>query len=219
MAIAYLRVSTTEQADSGLGLEAQELAIRSYCQAKGLVIDEFVVDRGHSGATLHRPGLTGVLDRVRAGGVDTVVVAKLDRLSRRVIDTLNTIELLRRHGTDIIFVQEAIDSTTAIGKAMLALVAVFAQMERDLVSERTTAALAAKRARGEALANPAYGTLQGEREAITLASALREEGYSLRQIGTVLSNKGLPPRRSSQWSPEMVRRLIMRGASLSAVSS
>lgn len=219
MVIAYLRVSTTEQADSGLGLAAQEQAIRNYCQAKGIVIDRLVADRGHSGATLNRPGLTSVLGLVRAGGVDTVIVAKLDRLSRRVIDTLNTIDLLRRHGTDIVFVQDAIDSTTAVGKAMLALVAVFAQMERDLISERTMAALAVKRAKGEVLGNPTYGTLPGEREVLHEATALREAGLSLRQIGTVLSEKGLPPRRSRQWSPEMVRRLIMRGESLSAVSS
>lgn len=211
-AIGYIRVSTEEQAQSGLGLEAQERILRAYCEAKEVPLDDVLVDAGYSGKDLNRPGIVELLRRVREGRVTTVVTVKIDRLSRRVIDTLNIVETLRQHDTAIVFVQEAIDTTAAAGKAMLTVIAAFAEMERNYISERTRSALAAKKARGERLGNPAFGTLQGEDRVRHVARELRDQRLSLREIATELSERGFEPRRAATWSPEMVRRLVDRVA-------
>jgi site-specific DNA recombinase len=206
--LGYIRVSTEEQALSGLGLAAQERMLRAYCEAKGIVLDNLLVDAGYSGKDLNRPGITELLRRVRECRVSTVITVKIDRLSRRVIDTLNVVETIRKHDAAIIFVQEAIDTTTAAGKAMLTVIAAFAEMERNYISERTRSALAAKKARGERLGNPPFGVLDGEDGVRQLARELRKQRLSLRAIGSALQERGLVPRRATTWSPEMVRRLL-----------
>jgi len=210
--VGYIRVSTEEQAQSALGLEAQERMIRAYCEAKRIVLDDLVVDAGYSGKDLNRPGVTDLLRRVRQRRVGTVVAVKIDRLSRRVIDTLNIVETLRQHDTAIVFVQEAIDTTTAAGKAMLTVIAAFAEMERNYIAERTRSALAAKKARGERLGNPAFGALDGEQAVHHVVRELRGRHLSLRAIAFELGHRGYVPRRAATWSPEMVRRLLNRVA-------
>ena len=168
--IGYIRVSTEEQAQSGLGLEAQERTLRAYCEAKGIALDDLLVDAGYSGKDLNRPGIAELLQRVREGQVATVMTVKIDRLSRRVIDTLNIVETLRQHDTAIVFVQEAIDTTTAAGKAMLTVIAAFAEMERNYLRRsrevhpdfHQLSAGSEQRASTElsALLNDAYATLR-----------------------------------------------------------
>src|SRR3989442_15852089 len=102
--IGYIRVSTEEQAQSGLGLEAQERTLRAYCEAKGIALDDLLVDAGYSGKDLNRPGIAELLQRVREGRVATGVTVKIDRLSRRVIDKLSIVEAPRQHDTAIGFV-------------------------------------------------------------------------------------------------------------------
>src|SRR5438876_12415404 len=167
--------------------------IRAYCEAKRIVLDDLVVDAGYSGKDLNRPGVTDLLRRVRQRRVGTVVAVKIDRLSRRVIDTLNIVETLRQHDTAIVFVQEAIDTTTAAGKAMLTVIAAFAEMERNYISERTRSALAAKKARGERLGNPAFGALDGEQGVQHIVRELRDQRLSLRAIASALQDRGLLP--------------------------
>jgi site-specific DNA recombinase len=206
--VGYIRVSTEEQAQSGLGLEAQERVLRAYCEARGITLDAVLVDAGCSGKDLNRPGMTELLRRVRERRVRTVITAKIDRLSRRVIDTLHIVETLHKHDAAIVFVQEAIDTTSAAGKAMLTVIAAFAEMERNYISERTRSALATKKARGERLGNPPFGVLAGEEAVRAAARELRTKGLSLRAIASALQERGLHPRRAKSWSPEMVRRLM-----------
>jgi DNA invertase Pin-like site-specific DNA recombinase len=140
-----------------------------------------------------------------------VLTVKIDRLSRRVIDTLNIVETLHKHDAAIVFVQEAID-TSAAGKAMLTVIAAFAEMERNYISERTRSALASKKARGERLGNPPFGVLAGEETVRVIARELRTQGLSLRAIASALEERGLRPRRAKTWSAEMVRRLMAEAA-------
>src|SRR5881296_3498066 len=85
--VGYIRVSTEEQAQSGLGLEAQERMLRAYCAAKGIALGDVLVDAGYSGKNRNRPGIAELLRRARERRVGTVITVKIDRLSRRVIDT------------------------------------------------------------------------------------------------------------------------------------
>lgn len=140
----YLRVSTQEQADSGLGLAAQEARCTAMCEAKGWPAAIIYKDDGISG-TLgpeRRPGLNMMLSAIVAGEINAVIVLDLSRLGRNVQLIAGMIEDFDDRGVAFVSCKENFDTSTAMGRAMLNLVAVFGQLERDLTSERTVAALA-----------------------------------------------------------------------------
>jgi DNA invertase Pin-like site-specific DNA recombinase len=151
----YLRVSTEEQAKSGLGREAQLARINWYClgNAEKLppVLDEPFVDDGVSSTVpfLKRKAGAALHQRLRKG--DHVIAALLDRVGRDVRDIINTIEMWDQLGVTIHLLDVAgciVDTQTAMGKFMIGMLALFAQFERDKISERTRVALAAWKARG-----------------------------------------------------------------------
>lgn len=194
----YLRVSTDEQADSGLGLAAQEARCRALCDAKGWTDPVIYKDEGISGTFERekRPGLDMLLAAVEAGTINAVIVLDLSRLGRKVTLVIETIETLEARNAVFVSCKESFDTTTAMGKAMLNLVAVFGQLERDLISERTTAAL---EERGKQYGYRSGKVLNGYRrdgERIVIDEeraafvrevfALRDEGNSMRAIGKAL---------------------------------
>lgn len=135
--ILYIRVSTQEQVD-GYSIAAQKDRLISYCQAMDLVIVDIVIDAGFSGSNLDRPGIQSVVSMVRAGETDCVLVYKLDRLSRSQKDTLFLIEdVFLPAGVHFISMQEAFDTSTPFGVAMVGILSVFAQLERSNIQERT----------------------------------------------------------------------------------
>lgn len=139
----YLRVSTQEQADSGLGLAAQQARCKGVCAAKGWPDAVMYQDEGISG-TLgpdKRPGLQAMLAAIEAGQVSAVIVLDLSRLGRNVQLIAGLIEDFEDRGVAFVSCKENFDTSTAMGKAMVNLVAVFGQLERDLTAERTVAAL------------------------------------------------------------------------------
>lgn len=133
----YIRVSTQEQAKEGYSVTEQEKRLRSYCEAMGWEIYKVYVDPGYSGGDTNRPGLTNMIQDVEDGKVDKVVVYKLDRLSRSQKDTLILIEdVFLSHDVDFVSMSESFDTSTPVGRAVLGLLAVFAQLERDQIRER-----------------------------------------------------------------------------------
>lgn len=152
--IGYVRVSTQEQAVSGLGLDAQRSTIAAEARRRGFELVSVCEDAGVSGKTLDRPGLARALELVEAGEADGIIVAKLDRFSRSLLDFAGLTERSRCHGWALVAVDLAIDTSTAKGELMLNVLATFAQFERRLISERTRDALAAARARGIRLGRP-----------------------------------------------------------------
>ena len=133
----YIRVSTQEQAQEGYSIDAQTDRLQAYCQAKDWIIAGVYTDAGFSGSNINRPALQRLLNDVRAGLVDCVLVYKLDRLSRSQKDTLMLIEdeFLSR---DVAFVSmsENFDTSTPLGRAMVGILSVFAQLEREQIKER-----------------------------------------------------------------------------------
>ena len=95
--IAYLRCSTQEQADSRLGLEAQQARTLAYAAAMGWDSPEVVQDAGYSAKSLQRPGMALIMERIRNGAIERVVVSKLDRLTRSVRDLCHIVELCNEH--------------------------------------------------------------------------------------------------------------------------
>lgn len=216
--IGYLRVSTGEQAASGLGLEAQRAKIEAYASLYGHTITGWSVDAGASAKTLDRDGLRAVLAALRKGEADGVCVAKLDRLTRSVRDLGELLdgELSR---AALVSVAEQIDTATAAGRMVLNILASVAQWEREAIGERTSAALGAKRARGERVGSVRYGYRLSEdgrteepdpaEQAVILeARALRDAGLSLRAVALELEGAGHRTRTGTAFAPSQIARMV-----------
>ena len=135
-AALYLRVSTQEQAQEGYSIGEQKERLIAYCKALDWLITDVYVDGGYSGSNLNRPGIQKLMDETDK--FDVVLVYKLDRLSRSQRDTLYLIEeAFLPHNVDFVSMQESFDTATPFGKAMIGLLAVFAQLEREQIKERT----------------------------------------------------------------------------------
>src|SRR5262245_44341578 len=118
--IGYVRVSTQEQADGGVSLAAQQKRIRAWSDMHEIELLDVVADEGASAKNLARPGLQRVLQALREGEADGVVVAKLDRLTRRTRDLLDLVEeLCQQRGLGLVSINETIDTSNAAGRLVL----------------------------------------------------------------------------------------------------
>lgn len=214
-AIIYVRVSTDEQAKSGLGLEAQEARCRAWCLANGLSVWKVFIDDGVSARTLNRPELEKALAALMPGRV--LVAYKLDRLTRTQADFPALAARVDAAGAEWATVEEKFDTSTAMGRAMLQIVLTFSQLEREMTGERTSAALAEKKTRGERLGTTPLGfrTVNGKLEedveemaTVKRARELRSMGYTLQAICDTLTDEGHRTKRNGTWLPNSVRRLL-----------
>lgn len=142
-AALYLRVSTSDQAESGLGIAAQKTRCRAMAEVKGWQVVGEYADEGISGTkdSLGRPELARLLTDCQARSVDAVIILGLDRLGRKTRLVLDLVDQLASYGVELVSCKESLDTTTATGKFVLTLFAGLAQLERDQTSERTLAAL------------------------------------------------------------------------------
>ena len=204
--IAYCRVSTEEQAVSGLGLAAQEQAIGTECERRGLTLVAVHTDAGASGKSLARPALREALDALDSGHGSVLMVAKLDRLSRSVHDLSGLMRTARGGGWDLVALDLQIDTTTPQGKAMTHLLATFAELERDLIGERTKAALAVRRAQGVRLGRPPMLST----DVVDRIVAAKESGATWSAIARELNDDGVPTAQGGrQWYPATVRYIAL----------
>jgi DNA invertase Pin-like site-specific DNA recombinase len=207
--IAYYRVSTTRQGQSGLGLDAQRAAVASFMVGRGDLSAEFV--EVESGRKNDRPQLAAALDLCRRQRA-TLVIAKLDRLARDAHFLLG----LQKAGVEFV----AADMPNA-NRLTVGIMALVAEEEGRMISARTKAALAAAKARGVKLGNPDAATAAAQGRAVLAeASAasralalptvqrMRGEGATFRAICAALVGAGVPPLRGDTWHPATVRRLL-----------
>lgn len=227
-AIGYTRCSTNEQADSGLGLEAQSECIRAYCTLKGLTLIDIIADAGVSGGKplATRKGGLRLIETIQSKQAQAVIMLKLDRGFRNAGDCLNTVEQWERKGISLHVIDlggNAIDTTSAAGRFMLVILAGAAEMERNLTRERTRSALAIKRANGQRIGTVPYGydldddgsTLhpnESEQAVISEIISMRSNGMKLKQIANELTQRMIPTktRKSLQWSHSAVKRILDR---------
>lgn len=148
-AIGYVRVSTEDQAREGISLDNQENKIKAYADLNSLELVDVVRDEGISGKTMDRAGMNRINAAIEAAEINAVIVYKLDRLSRKTIDILNTLDGWEKRNIAFHSITDKIDTKTAAGKFLLTILSALAQMERDLISERTVDALAHKKKSGE----------------------------------------------------------------------
>ena len=132
----YIRVSTEEQATSGVSISAQKEKLEQYCSFNGWIVAREYIDAGLSGSTLYRPEIQRMLDDCRNGLVNVVLVYKLDRLSRSLRDIILTIDELGQYDVDFVSLTEQIDTTTPVGKLMFHIIGAFAECERDIIRQR-----------------------------------------------------------------------------------
>jgi DNA invertase Pin-like site-specific DNA recombinase len=218
--IAYIRVSTSQQGRSGLGIEAQREALARFAAAEGFEIAaEFVeVETGKgSDALERRPQLAGALAKARSLR-SPIAVAKLDRLSRDV----HFISGLMAHRVPFVVAELGPD----VDPFVLHLYAALAEKERALISGRTKSALAAAKARGVALGNPNIEAARAHAVAAVKAQADRAAGNvapiiaeirrsgatTLRQIADALNARGVPTPRGGRWHAMSVRNVLAREA-------
>jgi site-specific DNA recombinase len=136
----YIRVSTDEQAEQGYSIDFQKEKLIHYCKSQDWDDYKLYIDDGYTGTNMERPALKRMLRHIKEKRVTAVLVYKLDRLSRRQRDILELIEdEFEKNGASFTSSVEKIDTSTAFGKAMLGVLAVFAQLDRDMIIERTTA--------------------------------------------------------------------------------
>ena len=220
-AIGYLRVSTAGQAADGISLEAQRARVESWAAAQGFDLVGIYQDAGLSGGKAHnRPGLQRAIKAACKQGA-AIVVYSLSRLARSTRDAIEISERLDRAGADLVSLSERIDTTSAAGKMVFRMLAVMAEFERDLVSERTSMALSHIRAQGRKTGGDvpfgfdadADGNLienKAEQAALELIFSLREDGLSLQKIADELNRRGISTKRGKTWFPATVRNVLKR---------
>jgi len=218
-AIIYLRVSTAGQVVDGVSLEAQESKARAWCELNNYQVGGMFTDAGISGkSTANREGLQNALNSVKKD--NALVVYSLSRLARSTKDTIQISETLNAKGVDLVSLSEKIDTTTAAGKMVFRMLAVLSEFERDQVSERTTAALQHKKAKGERtgsipcgfkLAMDKIKLLKDKTEEgmIALCKELREQGFSLRKIATKLLEQGLKNRIGNAFNAQTIKNILI----------
>lgn len=198
----YSRVSTEEQADSRNGLEAQRAAIDAEAKRRGWTVEQYA-DKGASGKYING-SLREVLQLLASGQGDGLIVAKLDRLARSVVHAANIIQDAQDQGWSLVVLDINLDLSTAAGRMMARTVVNFAEYERELISERTKAGLAAKKRRGEPIGRPRLAK-PGVVRRIVLD---RNSGLSFAKIATALEAEGvLSPAGRPNWQPSTVRRI------------
>jgi len=205
--IGYVRVSTEEQALSGASLDAQRRAIAAECKRRGWELVETIEDAGYSAKDLKRPGMQEALRALEAAEGKALVVAKLDRLSRSMLDFAALMATAQKQSWALVALDCAVDTSTPAGEATAPLLATFGQFERRLIGQRTKEALAAKKASGVRLGRrptvPPSVVRRIQRQ--------RSRGDSLRAIADGLNADRVPTAQGGvQWYAATVRHVLLR---------
>lgn len=200
--VLYVRVSTEEQVAAGNGLDAQIAQLKREAEYKSWTVVELVRDEGVSGKDLVRPGLRHALELIRDGKADGLAVAKLDRLSRSVIDAGMLAEWFDDVDARLVALDLNIDTSSPSGRMVFSVLSAVAQWERETIAARTRDGLAALRAKGKPTGRPAVADRP---ELASEISIMRARGMTLQAIADDLNQRGVPTiRGGSKWRPSSV---------------
>lgn len=219
--VGYVRASTDEQTET---LKAQADKIAAYCTLHELELVAVYTDAGVSGIVpMHdRPEGSKMLESLKGRGrnkIDGAVTVKLDRMFRNASDCLQNVEAWESKNLALHIIDLLVNTTTASGKFFLTVMAGVAEMERNLIAERTSAVLQAKKARGEAYGHEALGyDRQGDNLVVNPAEqrlierilTMRAGGLSYRRIADTLNAEGIKGKRGGKWGSETVRYLLTK---------
>lgn len=223
-AVGYVRVSTEEQAKGGISLDMQRAKIQAYTQLDEMELVSIEADEGISGCSIKvRPGIQRVLEVVRQKGIHAVIIYKLDRLARNTVEALEIASLMDRRGVALHSITEKLDTKSALGRFFFTLMASLAEMERGLISERISAAMARKREVGSPCnGNPEFGNQivdwkvvpnPYEQEIIQRICELRKQGQRIHGICRALCEEGYVNRKGRPLAATQVHAILQRRAS------
>ncbi len=217
-AALYLRVSTQEQADEGFSLAAQLDRLRAYCDSQEWLIAEVYTDEGVSAKTADRPELQRLLADAAGGRIDLVLVYKLDRLTRSVVDLYDLLQTFDRHKVGFKSATEVFDTTTAIGRLFMTLVAALAQWEREQLGERVYLGMRQKALEGKLVVPRApygYRIMDGklilestEAEIVRRIFARYLDGAGAVRIARELQGEGVRPPGGHVWRGNVILYMI-----------
>ena len=202
-AIGYCRVSTAEQGDSRAGLESQEAAIRAEIKHRGWDLVDMRSDVASGKSLRHRGSLADTLADLRDHKADALVVAKLDRLSRSVLDFAAIMETAQAQGWAVVVLDLGVDTTSTNGKLIAHIMIALAQWERERIGDRTRTALKAVRARGTRLGRPS-GV---DPATVRTIRMLRNSGMSWDRVAVALTLEGVPTAQGGAWHGATVRKV------------
>ena len=217
----YVRVSTQEQANEGYSVGEQTDRLKKYADAMGWQVFKVYTDGGFSGANIYRPALQEMMRDIEAGLIDKVVVYKLDRLSRSQKDTLFLIDdVFLKNGCDFVSMNENFDTSTPFGRAMIGILSVFAQLEREQIKERMAMGIEARAKEGKYNGSNysaiGYDYIDGqlvindfEAMQIRMIFDMYANGYSCNRITQHLNEKGYSHKYGT-WNRKTVLRVLER---------
>ena len=221
-ALGYVRVSTPEQAREGVSLDAQEERIHAYCRMSSLNLVNVVREDGISAAKAlaSRPGGQEIVAAVAGKRIGHVVALKLDRLFRDAVDALNQTRTWDRAGIALHLVDiggQTLNTSTAIGRMFLTMTAAFAELERNLIAERTQAALLFKKSKRQVYGAVPYGysryddalrVIEMEFDIVRKIQDWHARGWSLRKIADTLNKRRIQTKHRRRWHASTLRYIL-----------
>lgn len=220
--IGYVRVSSQEQAAEGISLDAQRARIEAWAEATEATLLDVVEDGAVSG-TRHlaeREGgvrIARLLEQ-RRPEADAVVITRLDRLGRNAAETLGHLRCFASGRVGLVSIADRLDLTTPAGRAMASMSAVFAELEKELIGQRTAEALARLQVEGRPYGAVPFGYVRegdrllpdtDEQQVIKEIVELRESRCSFREIASWLNDRGIPAKRGGRWSAMSARSICL----------
>ena len=215
-AIGYIRVSTTEQASEGVSLEAQRAKIAAWAVANDYELVAIHEDAGITGTSMEKRA--GLQAAIAATGKGMALVAySISRLARSTADMLEIAAGLEKKGADLVSLTEKIDTTTTAGRMVFRMLAVLSEFERDIISERTTNALAHKKAQGQVYAALPLGYANADGKLVPIDEELlvvaeikdmRGQGKTLRDIADDLNQRGIVGKRGGKYHASTIKAVL-----------
>lgn len=217
-AVAYIRVSTTEQAIEGYSLNAQLSSITEYVKRKGWNLVRVYADEGISASTIKkRNGLLSLMQDAEKGLFDKVIILKVDRISRRTKDAMLILNHMEKHDVGLESIRENFDLTSTSGKAMFQILSSFAELERNKLSENVKTGMKQKAKEGGFLGGIVYGydIVDGklvpnsfEEKVVKLIFLLRSTGYSYNEITVFLNGRGLLTKKGNRFTSASIKGIL-----------
>jgi site-specific DNA recombinase len=217
----YIRVSTEEQAKEGYSISAQREKLKAYCEIHDWHDYRFYVDEGISAKNLNRPQLQQMIQHIKEGIIDTVLVYRLDRLTRSVMDLYKLLDLFEKHNCTFKSATEVYDTSTAIGRLFITLVAAMAQWERENLGERIRLGFQEKVRQGKyALNQRPFGynldlktgklTINEEEAKVVrlIVDLYLKKGYGVNRICKYLNERNIKTRDGNTWNDKPLMQLL-----------
>lgn len=218
--IGYIRVSTKKQVDEGVSLEAQKKMLKGYTGLYGHELVKIIVDAGESAKSLSRKGVQEVIESLKNNEAEGVLITKLDRLVRSRKDFFELMDKYFYKDFSLLTVSGQIETKSANGRLTVNMMADIAQWEREIIAERTRAAMQHKKSKGEYTGGCVpYGfdlhadgvrlvRNETEQETLEKMKTLRSSEYSYRKISKILVRQGRLARTGKPFNPNSIRQMV-----------